>query len=689
MILMLLKLPRGSQASVSRCKVRLLVSLFVLVLFTYGAKAVDISDLNTSQLDTLLKPDFSPGDNNKTTPEQIAQRKEQKQRYERAERAYRVGSYYEAVDNLVSLVKNPDSDYFIPALLLSGKIYLKIGSKTGIQKYLWTSIAYLNLYMGRVDKPEWEYFYIKGMVYENLDFPERAEVFYKKAIENATTKKETAKGLVGLMRIAVWKRKIDLPTKYLILENIQMLKTSAAVEYDFIRGMNQFLKKNYEKALVFFQRTYRNNEHYLIDNPDYYLLVAESAYRDEKYQLAEHFFRRIVAVVKSSDVMQKALMRMGDLAWRQGNMKSAANYYFLVARKFTGTDLATVAKLKLIFLSQKDPNITDKLIALDEEAFSDPDKYVTLSLAKNRTNFVGRYALANFGEMVLGLKTTRLDERLSWEISLIGTSRLDFEQKEYIEALWKPRILSLEPERICALYPANSTFFETVFDRAVLLHISKALSRCGSFNARLDLLRFIAKRWHTDEDLLQLSAFLFDEKKYADALEALHGIKVKVCEYAKLATKSEIMLSQNVSVEQGLLDRCGKDDVEALMLASYYALKQGDIDTAARFAKEHSDFLVDAFPKERVGHHFVKELILVLLHDKQYAKAQQILLPMTKTIKDNCFLNSMVLLSSIRTGNGEGVEAQAGRLRGCKTDWAAVALRVYESYSLGLRAEKR
>ncbi len=668
---------------------RFFVPLFILFLHAFGAASPDISDLNETQLDTLLKPDFSPGDNNNTTPAQEEERKKQQRLFERAEEAYRVGSYYEAVDKLGSLVKNPESDYFIPALLLSGKIYLKIGSKTGVQKYLWTAIAYLNLYMGRVDSPEWEYYYIKGMVYENLDFPERAEVFYKKAIETATTKKETAKGLVGLMRIAVWKRKIDLPTKYLILENIQMLKTSAAVEYDFIRGMNQFLKKNYEKALHFFQRTYRNNEHYLIDNPDYYLLVAESAYRDKKYQIAEHFFRRIIAVVKSSDVMQKALMRMGDLAWRQGNMKSAANYYFLVAKKFPDTDLATVAKLKLIYLAKNDLKITDELMALDEEAFSDPEHYVTLSLVKNRTNFVGRYALANFGEMALGLNTTLLDERLSWEISLIGTSRLDFEQREYIKALWKPRILSLAPERICVLYPANSAFFKTVFDRSVLMHISQALNRCGSYEARLDLLRFIAQRWHTDEDLLLLSSFLFDEEKYADAVQALQGVQSKGCAYAKLAAKSKVMRQQDIAPEQKLLQTCADDDTVATMLKAYYRLRHGASEAATQFAMNHLDFLENEYSKQRTGHRFVKELILVLLHDKQYAKAQQILLPMTKVIKDNCFLNSMVLLSSIRTGNGEQVEAQAGRLGACNTDWAAIAMRVYESYSLSQRAEKR
>lgn len=657
-------------------------------LGTAATETDDLSDLNTTQLDTLVHPDFTPGDVNASDKTGTPRYKEDERLYRTAKEAFKVGSYYEAVDALAVLVKDPDGAFFVPGLLLSGQTYLKIGSKTGVNKYLWNAEAYLNLYRGSVDTPVWEYYYIKGKVYENLDFPERAEVFFKQAIERAKTEQEIARALVGLMRIAVWKQRIDLPTKYLILENVAMLKSSATVEYDFIQGMAKFLKKEYAEALADFQNTYRRNEHYLIDNPEYYLLVAESAYRDGKYKIAEHFFRRIIAVTKSSDVIQKALMRMGDLAWRQQRMKTAANYYYLVAKKFPDTNLAAVAKLKLIELMERG-GIEEQLLALDAKAFSDPQKYIVVTLAKNRTSFVGRYALADFGKMVFGLHSKLLDERMVWELSLLSPTRLDYEQKEYIARLWKPDLLEIDASRICAFYAANEALFRDVFDQQTLIRFSQALESCGSHDVRLQLLHFIARKWHTDANLIRLSQFLYGEGNYADALETLQGVKQRDCDYATLSAKNHVMLTQPLSVDLPLLERTCSPDNNVSQLLQLYPDADGErLDEAAAFAREHLAFLEQAFSQERVAYRFMRKLLLALIRDQYYARARQILLPMAAGQGDNCFLNSLVLLSSIRSGNVDMVEQEHERIAPCENDWARVAKRVFASYRLSEKAQE-
>jgi TolA-binding protein len=666
--------------------IRLILFVWLGVMTALQAEP-DISDLNGSQID-LLKPDFIPGEHNDTN---VTDKNVQKQQhlYESAAEAFRNGSYYEAIDALASLVKNPDSPFFAPSLLLSGKTYLRVGNKTGIKKYLWTAAAYLNLYLAKVKSPEWEYFYTKGMVYENLGFPERAEVYYKTAIEKAKTKRDTASALIGLMRIAVWKKRLDLPTKYLILENVEMLKSGAADEYDFIKGMEWFLKKDYARALKHFQKTYRKNEHYLIDNPNYYLIVAESAYRDGQFRVAEHFFRRIIAVVKSRDVIQKAMMRMGDIAWRQQHMKSAANFYYLVAKKFSRSDLATVAKLKLIHLIES-PSIKEKLIELDEEAFKDPERFVALSLVKNRTNFIGRYALANFGESVLRLHSDKLDERLAWELSLIGPSRLDYEQKEYIAALWRPYLKQLDAKRICRLYLANEGFFQTVFDQNILITISSALGECDSNAARLRLLEYIVQRWESDDNRYRLAQFLYQERKYADSLEALQHLKRKECRYGKLAAQDAILMEKPYDLYIDIVKRyCDTSDETAQLLMAYRALEHDDVERAATFAVTHNAMLAERYDKQRVGYRFVHRLLTQLVRQSAYERAYDILIPLTANIKDNCFLNSLILLSSIRTGNVDNIAEQYKQIADCKNDWAAVARTVYGTYRLSETASQK
>ena len=624
-----------------------------------------------------------PADSNKTAQ---TQQEKDAELFRSAEAAFGNGSYYAALDENAQLLQNREGAFYLPSLLLSGKLYLKIGMRTGLKKYLWTAEGYLNLYMDKSGEPDWEYYYHKGMVFEKLRFPERAEVFYKKAIAKAQTRPQTAKALIGLMRVAVREKQFDLSTKYLLLQNTEILRSSSAGAFHFMMGMEQVLEKRYAEAIASFQNAYRFNEAYLIENPDDYLFVAESAFGVKRYEEAAFFFRRIITNVKDGDVVRHALMRLGDIAWHQEEMKRAADYYYQVAKRFPQTDAAAVARLKLIYLMAF-IDIKAPLAALDEAIFGRPERYVAATLAKNRRSSVGRYALGNFGAIVLGLKTGVLDAQLEREIGLVNLGRLEAEHKAYIRRQWKPYLLQGDTPRICALYKANSAFFQAVFDRETLTHIAGALAACGGEGEALPLLRMTARKWPDDANRMRLAYALYAHADYDEALKVLNGVETQGCESAKLAAVCRVMRSQPFDAEAQRLQQCPAEDETARFIRYYRELDAGKSAEAEAYTLEHLPYLQERFGRERFAYRFTHKLLTALLHAKAYETMHPILLNLTKTVENNCFLNSLVLLSNIRSERLGTIDADFERIGACGTEWALIAQNVYLSYRLRAGAE--
>jgi len=385
--------------------------------------------------------------------------------FKNAIRDYSLGSYYEALDEFLYIVKNPKSPFYKKSLLMLGKVYLQIGKRTGVKKYLWTANSYLNLYAAKEKNLDWNYYYTKAHIFEILEFYEKALANYKISLFKTEKEEEQINSIIGILRVAVWLKKLDLVTKYMVILNVTNLKKEQKKEIEFLKGMQLFVEDKYKKAFKYFLKTYREFESYLIDNPQYYYLVAESTYRTGDIKFSEQLFRRILNLIKNREVLKKALLRMGDIGLKKGDIKTATNYYYQLVSKYPDSKEATVAKLKLISLMSRDETMKNKLAQLLEDAdfIKDSEVFVVKTLVKNRANYIGRFALGNFGVITFKLDSDKLFERLGWEISLLSVDRMDYEQKEYIKDLWSSYLLVMDSKKMCKLYNAIERFFQNIF----------------------------------------------------------------------------------------------------------------------------------------------------------------------------------------------------------------------------------
>lgn len=666
------------------------VALLFLLFASLGWAQVDLSGSGTNIL-PQNGSDNAHGKEVGVPQVEIPERDEEREKaiFESALRQYELGSYYEAVNSFSKLIGDKDSPFYAKSLLMSGKVYLQIGKKTGANKYLWSAISFMNLYSGEVDELDWDYYYIKGQIYENLLFQERAQVFYKRALLKADSQEERTKALIALLRVSVGLQKVDRTIKYLILDNLENMKKSERAEYDFIMGMDLFLKKRYDGAYSYFMKTFREYEHYLISNPQYYYLVAENAYRTGNLKFSEHLFRRIIALTKSKEVIRKSMLRMADISLRFDDAKSALNYYYLLVSKFPESDEALVAKLKLIHMMD-DPGIKAKLVDSQEKAFKEPESFIIKTLVKNRTNYIGRFAIGNFGDTVLKMDSDVLYERLEWELSLIGPPRLDFEQKEYIASLWLEKLMESRSAPVCRLYKANPQFFQEIFDQGLLVKISDDLKQCNDTDSRLDLLRFVSERWDLDENRLRLARSLFEYGRYEDSLGVLNLTKDKGCPYAKLQAKNYILTGKNQEDAIDLVAKnCAEEDIEAMTIVNFGLLHKNDLRSPFSFVLAKKEYLLKQYNNDDITNRFIDQLLSGLIAKEEYRRALEILDPLTREVENNCFLNSLLLLCYVRNGKMENAKQHVDRINECDSSWVDVAMGVYRSSKLeeGLKYE--
>ena len=380
--------------------------------------------------------------------------------FERGVRQYRIGSYSTALNYFLELLR-PDSKYYKEALLMLAKTYYAIGKKTGMKRYLWQALNYLQLYFIEVGQRElpWDYYYTKARIYESLSFYEQALAVYRVAFLRAKTQEEKIKTTIGIIRTAVWSRRPDLVDEYLILVSSEKLSPEEEKELTFVKGLALFSEGKYREALPYFFNLYKKFEEYLIDNPDYYLLVAEDVYRIGRLTLAEQLFRRIASLTRDKEVVRKATLRLGDIELRRKNYKLSFVYYYSVIRDYPDSTEATVARLKVIPMMEI-PEVKYRALLTKEEAFKEPIKYIASILVNYRTTYVGVYALADLGYLVFKLGSPEEPfRRLTWEVSLVFPEEVKFEQREFLRYLWEPYLLKLPQRRVAgstAQTPASS-----------------------------------------------------------------------------------------------------------------------------------------------------------------------------------------------------------------------------------------
>ncbi len=599
--------------------------------------------------------------------------------FERGVEQFKVGSYYSAIDYFSKLTANPESPYFNRALLMLSKVYLKIGKKTGEKKFLWRSLSYLQLYFLSRGKGDWEYYFTKANIFESLKFYERALNLYRISFLKTNSDEKKIKTTIGIIRTSVFLRKNQIFKTYLILISTSKLQPEEEKEVQFIKGLALFHEGKYKKAIRYFMKTYRQYESYLLDNPEYYFLVAENLYRAGNLKLSEQLFRRIISLTRDKSTIRKALLRLGDIELNKGNEKLATTYYYSVISDYKGSDEAIVARLKCISLLDN-PIVRYRLSKTEEEAFKDPVKYIAKTLVIYRDTYIGLFALADLGKLVFELKSKPLFDRLSWELSLIFPEQIKFEQREFISRLWAPFIEKTSHSRICQLYRANPGFFEKVFDRDILISISKKLKQCGERKLRLKLLKFIVNKWKDEESKLMLAQALFEVKDFNSSLSILSNIKkLRNCFYYKLLCKNLIFSGKRTdNVIPDLSRACGDNDTEVIALNILKLVNNRETDTAFKLSRKFKESLINAYRENPTVKVALNKLIERLILESRYTDSLAFLNPLTETT-NNCLLNSLSVIALTRTDKMEAAGRKVQLIENCKDSISKVASIIYNS----------
>ena len=595
--------------------------------------------------------------------------------FKNALRDFRFGSYYQALDEFGYVAKFPDSPYYLQSLFMLAHTYLYIGKRLGDKNYFWSAISYLNLYLAKGGEKDYRFYSLKANIYENLGFYERAFALYKMALQRASKKSEKLPIVMGLLRTAVGLQRIDLATRYLLILSIEDLSEKQKKEFDFLQGMYYFAKKEYGKAIEFFKKTYKEFESFLIDNPTYYYLVAETAYRNGEIQFAQMLFRRILNYIKNKEVVQRSILRLGDIKFLQNDYKASANYYIRLIKNFPKSNLATVAKLKLLFIIKQDRKMEYyiKKYMPDAKFLQDPLSFVIKILVKYRNSYIGIFALANFGMESFAIGSEKLFKRLSWEISLVSPKKLKYEQIEYFRRLWSKYLQeSKNAKYVCMLYEANPDFFYTIFDRSMLFRIASYLHGCKKEQLRLRLLAKIYEDYPSQTSLMRYVQALYENRKLELALQILQKHSFDSCEFLKLYAKVCFVANAKCDdVYEKVEQKCPKEDLYRDVFANILSMHQEKIATS--FLIQKKDELAKAYTKDEVIKKFVQLFAKKLLEHERYEDLIRLLSPIAEYIQNDCFLNSILSLSYVRIGKIEYAKEMLQKAKSCENSWYTLA----------------
>ncbi len=618
---------------------------------------------------------FVYGEEVNTTTKSLSNEKRIAYVFKHAVRDFHYGSYYQALDELAYVAKFPQSPYYLPALFMLANTYLYIGKRVGEKRYFWSALNYLNLYLARGGEKNYKFYTLKAKIYEHLGFYERAFALYKMALQKAATKQEKLPIIMGLLRTAVWLERIDLATKYMLILSIENLSKSQQKEFIFLQGMYYFAKKEYPKALSYFKQTYKDFESFLIDNPSYYYLVAETAYRNGDLQFAQMLFRRILNYIKNKEVVQRSLLRLGDIKFLEKDYHGSINYYVRLIKSFPNSEFATIAKLKLLFIIKKDKNARHyiKKYMPDALFLQDPLHFIAQTLVKYRNSYIGVFALANFGMETFEIGSEKLYKRLSWELSLLFPKKLKFEQIEYFRRLWTTYINdSKNGAYICLLYEANPEFFYKVFEPATLYNIAVYLHKCKKESLRLKLLAKIYKDHPNQKSVMRYVEALYENRKFTQALQILQKHSFTSCNFLKLYAKVCFVADASCEeVYKKLVQFCPKNELYRDIFANVLSMRHNRLDT--QFLAQQKKFIAQTYLKDEVVKKFVQLFAQKLLEKERYGDLINLLSPIATFIQRDCFLNSILSLSYVRIGKIDYAREMLTKAKGCNNSWYMLA----------------
>lgn len=597
--------------------------------------------------------------------------------YKSAISNYEKGSYYSALEDIEKALSSPKKKNIKDVLLLAAKIYLEIGKKSGLNKYLWKANYYLNTYIQAGGEQNADYYYTKAAIFERLNFFERAFTLYKMALMRNKDEKLGNRIILGLMRTAIMVGNLDAFSKYMVY--LAPLTYSESKELTFLIGMKYFYEGNYNLALNTFKEVYKDFELYLLDNPDFYFYVGETAFLNGEYDFAKKIFRKIISQVKNDDVIRKSYLRLGDIALIEKDKNEAFNNYLIVINRFPETDENTVARLKMLSILEFYPELKSKITKIDR--LKDPIAFTVKTLISNRTNYIGKYAIGNFGILVFKNPSDYLFKRLSWELSLIYPVLLTPDQKRYISILWTPYLEKLDDNRLIMLYDANPSFFKKIFDWNILKKISNTLDmKQQSLNQNISLLRYMIEKYDKDDDKRYLAFIYYKLGDKSGAINQLNSIKEKTCQ--------DIIFTNIVEQKpiSKLVKSCQIEDLPVDIKVNY-------IFTIYRETKDEKSLkqLVDILNKSYKENlpNFVKDQIYPVAIELFKKKDYTNLISLTASVYQHfynesygCDLLSMLLISKIRVSDTNKIDEMYDKIKVCRSSLSVVAKEVYKDFKL-------
>lgn len=597
--------------------------------------------------------------------------------YKSALASYEKGSYYSALEDIQKVISYPKSKNFKDALLLTAKIYLEIGKKTGLKKYLWRANYYLNMYIQAGGKQSSDYYYTKAGIFERLNFFERAFTLYKMALMKNNDEKIGNRIILGLMRTAIMVGNLDAISRYMIY--LAPMTYSESKELTFLVGMKYFYEGNYKLALDIFKEVYRDFELYLLDNPDFYFYVGETAFLNGEYNFAKKIFRKIISQVKNDDVIRKSYLRLGDIALIEKDKNEAFNNYLIVINRFPETEENTVARLKMLSLLEFYPQLKSKVTKIDK--LKDPIAFTVRTLISNRTNYIGKYAIGNFGVLVFKNPTDYLLNRLSWELSIMYPLLLTPDQKLYINTLWTPYLDKIEDSKLVTLYDANPSFFKEIFDRKILKRISNVFDMNQKFlNQNISLLKYLIRKYEKDEDKRYLAFIYYKLGNNDAAATQLNSIKDKTCQdiiFINIIEKKPV----SKLVENCDITELPKEIKVNYLLTVYRETKNKKlIQQLTEILKKNDDWKLTNFVKDQIY-----QISTDLFKEKDYKNIVSLLEPIYQDfINDSykCDILSILLISKIRTSDTSKIDEIYDKIKECKIDISVVAKEIYKNLQL-------
>ncbi len=610
---------------------------------------------------------------------------EYKKRYEEAVNLYKKGSYYSAIDTIYPVLLNPENPYYPYGLFLMSKIYLHVGKKTGKKDFLVKALYFLNtyLYSSKDATDHWDFYFTRGNIYENLFQYEKALSDYKISYIKAKTQKEQTYSIISLLRTAAWTSNLDIATKYLILINIEELSKKEKSEFYFVKGLLAFKQEDYKNAFFYLSKVYKKYEQLLIDNPYYYLIVAETAYRYGNIKFSQQLFRRIISSIKDPYIIRQALIRLGDIEIKQKHPVYGFNYYYSIIEKYPKSREASIAKLKILAEGISFKKIKEKINYLkkEDEDFKKSFRFVFKTWISNRNNYLGDFSFGNLGYIILGYKSEKLFKKLIWELSLLSPYTLKYEHIEHIKPLWKPRLLEVDIKKLCSLYTTNPEFFKKVFydDRKVIVRILNALFSCGKISEELDLSLFIDKKWNNRTSHLLLAKAYLDNKEYQKAINILSKTKDSSCLYFKIKIQASLLLGKKPDMDISNIEKVCKEDEEAKIyegIAFFLSGKKNKAINTILSVKNLSLF----YEKDPFIKNSIKKLLIELLSKKNYKEVYKISIKILKEKPDDCFFSSIGLISGIRLNKGEELSILYKNIVNCSLKIANIAKNMYKDY---------